>query len=779
MAVDSGQKKYTRLYDLLSLLTTVGICLVLSIWMYRTGVRTFFREPVPLGGDGLLTSQFISAFNESASTNLFSPVRSGWIGWPDGFQSQYFPSGNWLELSFIRLYSMITGVTDPSVLLKTFALLRTIPIALGTWVFGRVIGLNRLGTFTLSLCFTLSTFNLIRAFGHFGLGMTWTIPVIATVLMVGLKRASSIEIKSIKHPRLQITVMTVVMFVCGLSGFYYTVFGMILGSVAVVMTFAPKVARLRTREPGFLSEFWSENRNGLAKLITPMSGLLAGFLVQVIPTVLAQRAAPPLLATADRGWTESLVYSGSLESLFYDFHALILQIFSQPAILNYLQTRATWEARQIGAIAGLAGYLFLLVFLLRVVGIGRQRRPTEISRTQTFDYTPRLRAMLIICLALYFTGPFGFGLSRTIFPFIRAWGRLAPFITLFLVALLLLTIQRLRSPMIRPILCLLIVMTLLLETNFYRKTFPEGRALAVAANEANAIRQSTINDLSSLFASDCRIAQLPIYPFPEYDSPNDANGDYGLLDLPLVDNQRFRWSYGAIKNTAAARHYAPFVSQQPPFARISLGQQIQYWAALRPCGVVIDRTYLYKEEQLELDQILSTSRMECVRFLKGENFNDKPRYAVVNLSSVTCQPRIGALTKQLVTMANNKEILWQPVTVGIERFERYWSMMPVGSPHQLMYSVRGNRASLDVRMSVLVQTADSPLASQPLELCITGVETSCYQLTTNSAGLTELPLTLSASDEPHSILSVSVTATSESSLEWGVILLPSPQGSIK
>lgn len=769
MTAERSQRRYARLIDLLSLLATVASCLVLSVWTFRTGVRTFFRESVPLGGDGLATAQYIRMFNESPSANLFSPVRSGWIGWPDGFQSQYFPSGIWLELSFIRLYSMITGVTEPSMLLKTFALLRTLPIALGTWVFGRVIGLNQIGRFVLSLCFTLSTFNVIRAVGHFGLGMTWTVPAIATVLMTGMRLASSSETKSLNHPRLQVMIMTVVMFVCGLSGFYYTVFGMILGSVAVVMTLAPKAAGLRTRESGF----WSNTCNGLTNLIVPISALLIGFLVQVVPAIVAQRASPPLSATADRGWTESIVYSGSPESLFYDFHALVLRVSSQPAILNFLESRATWEARQIGAIAGFAAYLFLLGFLLRVVGIYRQRQSNEIAHGQRFDHIPRIRSMLIICLALYLAGPFSFGLSRTIFPFIRAWGRIAPFITLFLVALLLFEIQRIRSALPQLILYVLIVMTLLFEMNSYRKTFPEGRALAVAADEANAIRHSTINDLSSLFASDCRIAQLPIYPFPEYDSPNDTNGDYGLLELPLADNSRYRWSYGAIKNTDASRHYAPFVSQQPPFARISLSQQIQYWAALRPCGAVIDRTYLYEEEQLELDEILSTSRPECVKPLEGERFNDESRYVAINFSVTACQLRIGALTQQLVTMANNKEILWQPMTVGIERFERYWAMMPEELPHQLMYSVRGNRKMLDVRISVLVLAGTGPFANQPLELCVSAAETSCHSLFTNSAGLVELPTTLYASDELHSMLSVSIAANSDTPLEWGAILLPS------
>jgi len=311
--------------------------------------------------------------------------------------------------------------------------------------------------------------------------------------------------------------------------------------------------------------------------------------------------------------------------------------------------------------------------------------------------------------------------------------------------------------------------------------------------EARRIRESTIADLARVFDEGCPIALLPIYPFPEYDSPNDANGDYGLFDLPLWDNYGFRWSYGAIKNTSAARHYAPLISQQPPFARASLKYQIQYWDALRPCGAVIDRTYLYAEELEELETMRAKSRPECLRPLMGEKFNGAARFIMINFSKAVCQVRIDDLTSQLVTMAIDNEILWQPITVGIKRYERYWAMMPRESSHQLMYSVRGSRPSLDVLLSVLVLEEGKPFATMPIELCITSQqskslngrdvlskltrtqseETTCHQLITSSAGLMELPLTLFASDQLHSMLSVSIAANSDTPLEFGAILLPS------
>jgi len=772
MVVNSGDRRGHWLSSGVSLLVTICTTLVLTVWLYRTGLRTFWFQEIPLGGDGLGTAHYIKLFNNSPGLHLLEPVSSLSSGWPYSRESQYFPTGLWIEMSVIRMYSGFTKITDPSTLLKTFAILRVIPIAVSTWFFGRALRLGHAATFTVAVCFSTSTFNVIRAFGHFGLGMTWTVPAICAVLIVISRNfMSTCEIQKPNSWR-QISLLTIVMFLCGLSGFYYSVFGLILGAALIAIPISRRMISRWIRTDHQLDVVQSQLMRHLAGLIFTNLGLLAGFLIQVVPNVLSQRTSPPLISTAARSWTESIVYSGSLETLFYDFHAFLLQMSAQPGVLNFLQTRSTWEARQVGAVAGAAAYYFLLVLLLRAFGLYPGRGRTNSTNGNNLDVASRLWVLLAVTLPLYFVGPFNFGLSRTVIPFIRAWGRLAPFVSLFLIALIVLSIQRLRRPVLRFTLCCLILAMQLLEVNFYRRTFPDGRSLAAAAAENRLSKEITMTDLATGLKPNCSIVQLPIYPYPEFDSPRDSNGDYGLFELPLVDTQGFRWSYGAIKNTDAARHYAPFVSQQPPFARISLGQQIQYWAALHPCAAVIDRTYLYPEEQRELDSFLATRLRACIRPLKGENFNDSPRFIAIDFINTSCKPRIGALTQQLISMAEENNILWQLTTVDVKRFERYWAMISAESTHQLMYSVRDGRPWLDVRISSVILEGGKPFAWRPVELCISDFETNCYRATTNGAGLFEIPQTLAASDELHSIMSVSISTDSGSPLEWGVILLP-------
>jgi len=80
-------------------------------------------------------------------------------------------------------------------------------------------------------------------------------------------------------------------------------------------------------------------------------------------------------------------------------------------------------------------------------------------------------------------------------------------------------------------------------------------------------------------------------------------------------------------------------------------------------------------------------------------------------------------------------------------------------------------------MSVLVYAEGKPSVKQPLDLCIRDSGMKCHQVTTNSAGLIEIPLTLAASEELHSTMSVSISVDSGSSVEWGVILLSAVPGS--
>lgn len=770
--------KRARLTDWIWGVVSAAICLIAFVWVIRSRITEFLEEPIPVGGDGSLATLYQQLFLETGGSHLFEPLHTNRLGWPERLDYSYFPMQNWIEYTIIRLTNIFVPLSDPTIGLKAFAILKTIPVAASAWIFGRTVKLSRTSSSVLALTFSLSTFAIVRSLGHFGLGFTWSVPLTSAVIIAGWKSSTKGDGQTFLDRRSNLILVCVLMLFCGLSGFYFVIFASILFAAALITLVPHSVSQFR--DISRISSEWRNIVKAFGSLLTasrslliPWFFLLVGFLLQTVPVFFQQRQSPPLVSTAARGWTEAIVYSGTLESLFYDVHALAANLASRNDILNFLQTRATWEARQIGAVAGISAYLFLLTFVMRTIGLCQRYQPTSANIKRDRDDFSRIWALLIVCLTLYLVGPASFGLSRTVFPFIRAWGRLAPFITLFLVALLLLAIQRLRRPTTRFLLVALIVFVQLLEVNFYRKTFPDGRALAAVASETRELRQSTIDDLASKFATDCPIAQLPIYPFPEYDSPNDSNGDYGLLDLPLVDDHRFRWSYGAIKNTDAARHYAPFVSQQPPFARISLGQQIQYWAALRPCGAVIDRTYLYVNEQQELDAIQAKGQRECARPLKGEKFKDSSRFVLIDFSITACQLHIGALTQQLVTMANSNEVLWQPMTLGIERFERYWAMIPAGSPHQLMYSVRGNRTALDVRISVLVLAGTGPFANQPLELCVSAAETSCHSLFTNSAGLVELPMTLYASDELHSMLSVSIAANSDTPLEWGAILLPS------
>jgi hypothetical protein len=764
----------SRLIDCVSAAATAIFCFSAFTWVLRFDIANLFNSSIPLGGDGIGNAYYIKLVTEQTLLNGLNPIDSAHIGWPYGHNLAYFPNGNYIELLILKFIYLITRIHDPATLFKVLGLLKIVPVAIAAWWFGRTLRLSRLASITLAFCFSLSTYNVIRAFGHVFLGNTWPVPVILGVIVASWRLSEQAAYMSSTHKR-EIVKWSLYLFLCGLSSFYYASFGLILGSAVVILIVASRVRWMRFDLPSSLRMRSRSVVERLHYVLVPLAALLAGFLLQVVPFALEQRDDPPIVSTASRSWTEAILYSGTPETLIYDLNAFLLRAVSRPDVLAFLEGRAPWEARQVGAIAGATACLLVASWAMRILGLTQSRKRERESGLSRSD-NARVRILLLFGISMYFVGPVSFGLSRTFMPFIRAWGRMAPFLTLLLVTLLLMALRRVRQRELQFPVCFVLVFIQLLEVNAYRQTFPDGKIVAAVAAEARQLRQMTVSELATKWPQNCAIAQLPIYPYPEYNPPDDSNGDYGLLDLPLVDEYGFRWSYGAVKNTSASRHYAPFVAQQPPFARISLHQQIQYWAALRPCGIVIDRTYLYQPEWSELETVIESFGVVCATELKGEQYNGAPRFVMLNLSNTGCIPRIGSLTSELVKAASSNEVFWQPTTVGIKKFERYWGMIGVGTPHQLMYSVRGGRESLNVRLTVLVVNPDTPAAGLPVNVCITDVKSQCQAIVTDGAGIADIPFTLRSSRDRHEILTVLVSADDGQAREWGVIIRPSKVG---
>ena len=754
-----------RLLTWFTAITAIATSFLGFLWTGRTGLRTFFREPVPVGGDGIGTAFWLRIFSETPGLHLLQPLSTSKLGWPGEFKSAYFPGGNWVEYSLIRIYVSLSNTTDPTILLKTSAIAKIMIVALCTWIFARGIRLSLPSALVVTICFSLSTFNIIRAGGHFGLGMTWPVPLIGLAVFRAWEYSENKSVRFDRRLLLKSLPMALAMLLCGLSGFYWTIFGLLLFSgvalVILVKFLKPKRRLLKMFE---LQTIFKR----LSALLMFAVPLATGFLLQIVPSAWTQRSDPPLVPAAARSWIEPIIYGGTASSFLFDVHAFVLRVIGRPDILAFLEGRSTWEARQLGAVAGLAFYVLVLAWgtkklMSQVEPLPKSNSQSQITRTQF-----RLSAFVAISFLLYLVTPVNFVLSRTLLPFIRAWGRASVFLTLFLLALLLFQVDRIRQTVIRVVICAGLLLIQFTELNQYRETFPEGTALAATAREVAKLREATIADIGRILEPGCGIVQIPLYPFPEFDTPRDSNGDYGLLELPTTDRIGYRWSYGAMKNTSSFRFFAPLVTQQPPFGRADLATQIEYASALKPCGVVIDRSYLYKEELEALAASKTGVISRCSQKLDGEKFQDESRYFLIDFRANRCLPKVSQAVQESIDLVSSGHFQWQNVTGSVEHYYEDFPLIATPQQHVLMYSLRGESKSIALSLSFVLLSRGQPVPEQSFRFCMDNSTVGCGQARTDSKGQASVQVVLSEAAYFHSISNISINDVSESVDQWGV-----------
>jgi hypothetical protein len=136
----------------------------------------------------------------------------------------------------------------------------------------------------------------------------------------------------------------------------------------------------------------------------------------------------------------------------------------------------------------------------------------------------------------------------------------------------------------------------------------------------------TYRFLKKHFKKDCAIGYIPIYPYPEFDFPNDKVGDYAPLDLIAKNENYFKWSYPSVKNTEDFAIYQNLISDQPNFVRSSIETQLSIMKELGACGSVIDVPMLSSFEYESLLDYFSGISSKCFAAAPGVTFENSPRY---------------------------------------------------------------------------------------------------------------------------------------------------------
>jgi hypothetical protein len=696
--------------------------LVISFWAFKENLKGLFHNAIPLAGDGNLIGLFIQASNEASIKDLLqSKVTNTSVGWPGFLDFSTFPVGQLGDSILIRVFSSLINETDPAVLMHSISILKAFPISLAALLFLRTLKSPRLISAIIAVTYSVSSYNLIRAEGHFFLGLTWSIPLGLTALFIAFRYSKSQDLDlSVKQKRLTHFKIITLLVPVAFAAFYYVIFLILLTSFMIagsfISEFIPNTSNAQVKSLRDKLRFCVKKVNGFFIILLV---LFFGIISQLFWNYRSEHGFT-LSGVADRSPIESVIYSGTIEGFFFDAGKLFLNIAERPDLVNFFASRISWEGSQVGAISGLAAYLFLL---FAVLGVMFKTFSSKIEIAWLKNFKPSVEFLfiqftLIAALALYLISPLNFGISRVI-PEVRAWGRLSVFLTILIAALIGVMFSSFTTKkFLRFFVALAMFFVPISEVNYFRNYRPLSSDLSASALQTKQLRLNSLANLKSTYVKNCALFQAPLYPFPEYDRPDDNNIDYAQLDLPLVDDGYFKWSAPVIKGTKNAAAFHPLASVQPPFNRANLQFQIEYAAALGFCGAVVDRSLLNSAEALDLEKLKSSSKPGCAVELKGEEYQGQARFISLKLAGFTCKLEAPQSVVDFQKYSVITDLLWQIDQPYGLKYINQWQVFPSNSLIGLRLVKSKNLNGHDLIFNIQVSLRDTNKRIDSISVCV-------------------------------------------------------------
>lgn len=673
---------------------------IISLWAFRENPSSLTKNSIPLGGDGLILSNFFNAVRQSSLLDIWTGnVRNSNIGWPATSDFSLFPIGNLFEVTIFKIAFSIFGDVETGNLIHVVSILKSLAIGVISYLcIKAIVKINYL-SIIFGCVYTTNSFNLIRAEGHFFLALTWVIPIAVYVLYKTFYDEDTIQINKINTIK-----MTALSFLIGLTHFYYVLFFLIIGLALVFLKSFYLNNRLSSTKNNFL---YILRRIKLQFFSVFCAGM--GLLVQIIPVVIQRNNKMSLSSISDRSPTEAYIFSGNLESLLYEPTTFVLKRLNRTDLVNYLSTQIQWESTQVGLVAaiGFVVSLFLIIFKISTPYYRSLFQGME-QKISIGKFEPEILFTILcifVSLLLYLRSPINYSISRVLSP-IRAWGRIEIYLGLFILILLAILIKKLDT-IYKSIVLILIVIIHIVNVNDFRVTRVPSKSLNVVSKQIYAQNKVTIDKLNQIFKYKCNIVQVPIYPYPEFDIADDANSDYGLLSLSTTTN-KFRWSYGSIKSTQDFIGFQNLVSEFPNFSRASLQTQIAFATKLGPCGVIVDSSYLKMEEKNEMSAIAQSFHLsnDCLIELPGEKFNKGSRYTLINFKNNECASKWREIAQEIEFLSDfskSKIPLYRIDTPYSKGFKGIFEMFPGDS----QISVRWiPNAGADLKLIVHIESGN-------------------------------------------------------------------------
>lgn len=654
-----SKKQMAHIKSSIEFVSVLTISFAYSLWIFQENLTGLFRNRITLAGDGAATGLYLKTVMDSPWIDVLTMnVRSSNFGWPGSLNFSLYPTGNLIDVLTIKLFGQIFNIHDPENLVHIFSILKAIFISLAAYVAFKSIGTKMYLALPLSVVFATYSFNLVRSEGHFFLGFTWNVALGIATFSYALRSYFKTE----ENQKKAISKIVSLGFLVGFSTFYFTLFLLVVtGSLFFIIAVSDFVRN--RREIAFTSQIKFKIKVICIYLLT----IAIGFVYQVLMIILANTRYPSLSKIGERSPIEPIIYSGNIESLFFDSSKVFLKLVNREDLINFLNSRISWEGSQLGSFVGFFMYLLLALLIINKLVRGQARDDSENQSSLLGAFS----LFLIICLILYIPSPLNFAISQVVNP-IRAWGRISVLISFSVLILIALYLKR-ANKVIATLGVALIVLMNHSEATMFRNSRPNPTISDLDSRNRLALANETLGEISKLLGRNCSINYLPNYAFPEFDFPYDSVGDYAPLDLLLADIDVFKWSYGAIKNSKDASTYQNSFSDQPDFKRMSIINQIRLGYVSGACASIVDFAMLSEKEIDEIRSTFNKKNLKCIYPLSGMTFNEDKRYYLISfLDNCDWYRPSESITESRLFLENSNNIFYRFRTPYVEKFFGDW-----------------------------------------------------------------------------------------------------------
>lgn len=742
--------------EILFLLSLIVFSILLAGWTFNVKPQYWFSTPLNSYGDGqllefLLQNQFL---NGSA---LFGIDKISNIGWPGGTYLELYPQNDELFVFIIFIFYKLFNLTIP-VSVMALVLLKFPLASVSFYLLIRILGTSRIISAISSVAFAFIPYSLIRAEGHLMLAQIWVIPL-ATALpfYLFLKIAN----ESV-HLTKKLSLFALAMFsglVTGSAGSYYFVFSIILTLSFLVfdMFYAVSLTSIERETQHQLTLKATRRRNVSIFVANKFSIYVLYFLISCFSffvtsfdNLAAEKSISNIFLIRDsRVPVESLIYSGNLLSLFSDLYYFIDKI-TRLNLTSIASQYYSWESSGIGPYASILLFVVLSIILYR----------NFYPNLDLLLPSKKLFFPLSLLLLFFFQGLGGFIVAEFLTPSLRAWGRISIYIAFLCLIILVLFVNKLiklRSEILKSRRMLLIPLSISLiyfilwnflyikDYNFHRIS---RETIVSTFDSEKQYNDEMIKALRSNLTSGCPIVVLPVYRFPEYDTPKDRLADSDLLSLSLADtNAEFKWNSGNVKWSEGDEYWAPLAVDIPPFATTSFETQVGYANKYGACAVALNQG-MFDSEKSEVSAEILTN-LNCPLIINQEGASASNSWLIWDIRGYECSQNIeklSALDINSFPKNNEKPVLWRYTTISPEYFEKNVGIFSGRSDATLDFIIEKNQFKSSKPILKLGILNGELTESYNLQVCITSyqdakIPSKCQNVKITNDKVAELELT--------------------------------------